>query len=161
MKGKKMDEPAAKPDFEILAQYVKDLSFETPSLPKALFEKIEGQPSLEVSMEVKTYRSGDNLYEVVLGSKIRSKVLEATLFLVDVSFAGMVVINADGDEARTRIITKAVPAQLFPFMRAIVADITKDSGFPPVVLKAVDFDNIEMRPSDAPAPAPDASAPKA
>ena len=144
-----MNATEKKPDFEILAQYIKDLSFETPALPKALFEKMEGQPSLEVSMDVKTYRSGDNLYEVVLGSKIRSRAGEGTLFLVDVSFAGMVVVNAAQDDARERIITKSVPAQLFPFLRSIVADVTKDSGFPPVVLKAVDFGSIEMRPMDA------------
>jgi preprotein translocase subunit SecB len=146
-----MEKPEAKPDFEILAQYIKDMSFETPALPKALFEKIEAAPALEVSMEVKTAQAGDKLFEVALGNKMRSRADDRMLFVADLSYAAMVVVNVEDEAKRMHILTKSVPAHLFPFVRALIADLTKDSGFPPVVLKAVDFDAIEMKPLQPPA----------
>jgi preprotein translocase subunit SecB len=150
-----MEKPDAKPDFEILAQYIKDMSFETPALPKALFEKIEAAPALEVSMEVKTVRAGDSLFEVALGNRVQSRAGDRVLFVADISYAAMVAVHVADEAERMRILTKSVPAHLFPFVRALVADLTKDSGFPPVVLKAVDFDAIEMKPMRPPAAVPE------
>ena len=84
-----------KPEFEILNQYIKDLSFETPTSPKIFFEKIEEQPQVEIGLEVKTMKIGEALYENVLEMKVANKVKENAIFIAEISYGAVVGINAE------------------------------------------------------------------
>ncbi|MDR2098506.1 MAG: protein-export chaperone SecB [Rickettsiales bacterium] len=146
-----MQASGKKPDFEILNQFVKDLSFEAPSSPKIFFDKIEGSPNIEIGLEVKTAPAGEKLFEVVLNLKIKNTLKESTLFLIELSYAAMAVVNTEDAAAREKILIKTVPAHLFPFVRAIVADLTRESGFNPFILQPINFD--EMKAQQTPPPA--------
>lgn len=132
--------------FEILNQFIKDLSFEAPNSPRIFFEKIEEKPNAEVGFEIKSVGVGENLFEVNLHLTVKHSLKERVLYLIELSYSAMVAINSENSkEENTNILLKQVPAYLFPFARGIVSDLTKESGFPPFVLAPIDFDKVEVK----------------
>lgn len=130
--------------YEILNQFIKDLSFEAPNSPKIFFEKIEEKPNVEINFSVKSAAVSEKLFEVNANLTVKNTLKEHTLYLIELSYSSMVAIEESVEkEEKEEIILKKVPAYLFPFMRAIVADLTKDSGFPPFIVAPIDFDNIK------------------
>jgi preprotein translocase subunit SecB len=144
-----MERAEGKPEFEILTQFIKDLSFEAPSSPKVFFEKTEGTPNIEIGLEIKTAPAGEKLFEVVMNMKIKNTLKDATLFLIELSYAAMTVVNNEDKAARENILVRLVPAHLFPFARAIIADLTRESGFNPFILQPINFDEMKARPAAA------------
>lgn len=136
--------------YEILNQFIKDLSFEAPNSPKIFFERLEEKPSIEVGFEVNSKQAGENLFEVNLHVTVKNSIRNNVLYFIELSYSSMVGIAQDNkDEENTEILIRKVPAQLFPFVRAIIADLTRESGFPPFVLAPVNFDNVEIKRNDA------------
>ena len=132
-------------EFEILNQFIKDLSFEAPSSPRIFFEKTSEAPKVETQFEVKTTNSGDNLYEVNLHVILKNTTSNDTLFLIELSYSAMVAVKINSDnDAISEILIRRVAPYLYPFAREIIANIIKDSGFPPFVMAPVDFDKIEI-----------------
>ncbi len=133
--------------FQILNQFLKDLSFEAPSSPAVFFEKNETAPSIDTKFEIKTINSGENLFEVNLQLQVSSKIAEKTLFLIEISYSAMVSINPQELAADKIVETliKEVSPYLYPYVREIVSILTKDSGFPPFVMTAIDFNKIEIQ----------------
>ncbi len=132
--------------FEILNQFTKDLSFEAPNSPRIFFEKIEEKPNIEVGFEIKSIPSGEHLFEVNIHLTVKSSIKDRTLYLIELSYSSMVALNAENTEAEnTDILLKQVPAYLFPFARGIVADLTKETGFPPFILAPIDFSKVEVK----------------
>ena len=137
------DEAAAQaPQVGILTQYTKDLSFENPGAPQSL--QMEGQPRIEINVNVNARRAGDDLYEVEL--KIDAKALneEATAFVVELLYAGLFGLRNIPDEALEPFLVVEAPRLLFPFARRIIADATRDGGFPPLLLEPIDFASLYM-----------------
>jgi preprotein translocase subunit SecB len=120
------------------AQYVKDLSFENPNAPKVLTENL-GQPDVEISVSVGAKQVGENQYEVVLNLGAKAVVGETPMFLVDLTYAGLVSPQGvSGDDINPLIMIEA-PRLLFPFARALISDATRDGGFMPLNIQPVDF----------------------
>ena len=149
--------------FEILNQFIKDLSFEAPNSPRIFFEKIEEKPNVEVGFEIKSAPAGAHLFEVNIHLTVKNSLKERTLYFIELSYSSMVALNAENtNEENTDILLKQVPAYLFPFARSIVTDLTKESGFPPFVLAPIDFSKVEVKqqpvsgeaPANETAPAP-------
>ena len=140
-----MENVQAKPEFEILNQYIKDLSFEAPSSPRIFFEKAEGQPKIDLNLEVKTAKMGDELFEVALHIKITNMLAEKTLFIIELAYAAMSAVRITEEAALKHALTKTIPAHMFPFVRAIIAGVTADSGFAPFVLNPINFDKVELK----------------
>ncbi|MBD5404931.1 protein-export chaperone SecB [bacterium] len=132
-----------KPEFEILNQFIKDLSLEAPNSPKIFFEKIEEKPNMEINLEVKSTPVNEKLFEVVLHIKVKNSLKENALYLIDLSYGAMVVLNVEDEETKKAHLLKSVPAYLFPFVRSLIADLTKDSGFMPFVLQPINFDGLK------------------
>jgi preprotein translocase subunit SecB len=141
-----MENKTKSPDFEILNQFIKDMSFEAPSSPKIFFEQVQDKPNIEIGLEVKTQPAGDSLFEVGVNLKVKNTVGSMTVFLIELSYAAMVVTKIEDAAARENILSRSVPAYLFPFIRGVVADITRVSGFTPFVLAPINFDTIEKIP---------------
>ncbi len=134
------------PKFEILNQFIKDLSFEAPNSPKIFFDKIEDKPNMEINLEVKSTPVNENLFEIVLHIKVKNSVKENVLFFIDLSYGAMVVLHEKDEEVRKNILLKSVPAHIFPFVRSLIAELTKESGFMPLVLQPIDFNVLQAQP---------------
>ena len=120
------------------AQYVKDFSFENPNAPKVLTENF-GQPDVEISVSVGAKLIGENQYEVVLNLGAKAVVAETPMFLVDLTYAGLVSPQGvTGDDINPLIMIEA-PRLLFPFARALISGATRDGGFMPLNIQPVDF----------------------
>ena len=120
------------------AQYIKDLSFENPNAPGILIEG-SNQPDVEIAVNVGAQLTGENRYEVTLNLAAKASTGETVMFLVDLTYAGLVTPEgASTDEINPLIMIEA-PRLLFPFARAIISDATRDGGFMPLNIQPVDF----------------------
>ncbi|MDE2582455.1 MAG: protein-export chaperone SecB [Rhodospirillales bacterium] len=140
-------------------QYVKDLSFEVPGAPQ-IFSQMRAQPQVNINLDVQARRieEGQNLYEVSL--VIRAEAQEpatqghsagngagqgqgaaagATIFVAELTYSGVFTLNGLPDNAIEPVLLVECPRILFPFARNILSDVTRDGGFPPVLLQPIDF----------------------
>ena len=128
------------PMFTINAQYVKDLSFENPNIPGLL--QLETEPSVEMNIDVKGTKLNDNLYEVVLTMTCKGNSGDVPLFVTELSYASLVSLNSVPDEQIQRLLVVDCPTLMFPFARNIIAEVTRDGGYPPILMQIVDFNAI-------------------
>lgn len=126
------------------AQYTKDLSFEVPTAPQVFLDMQSSQPDIGINIEVNARPAGDNLFEVELSVTANCKVAEKTGFILELLYAGLFTINVP-EEHRQAVLLIECPRLLFPFARNIIADVTRDGGFPPVMLGQVDFVGMYQR----------------
>jgi preprotein translocase subunit SecB len=139
------DSAAAAPQaltYAINAQYVKDFSFENPRSPQ-VFAMAGQQPQVSVGVGVNVNRLGDTAYEVVLSINANAKHNEDAVFVVELSYAGIVTAPANVSQDQLQpLLMIEVPRQLVPFARAILSNATRDGGFPPLLLSPVDFQEL-------------------
>ncbi len=126
------------PQFRILAQYVKDQSFENPNSPDS-FKQSDVAPSTDVGIDVQARRLADDQYEAALSIKVETKRESEVLFIGELVYAGIFLIKNVPEEQLQPALLIECPRMLFPFARRIVADMTRDGGFPPVMLDPIDF----------------------
>ena len=134
--GEALDAQAAGPQIQVLAQYVKDLSFENPAAPISL----QGQkPALEVGVDVQARGLGTDQYEVMIRVRADAKAATQTVFVCELTFAGVFMLKGIPQENIQPLLLIECPRLLFPFARRVVADVTRDGGFPPLLLDPIDF----------------------
>ncbi|MBW6416242.1 protein-export chaperone SecB [Celeribacter sp. PS-C1] len=125
---------------QILGQFIRDMSFENILAQKAL--KVEGRPaiSVQVALDAKK-RAEDHQFEVATKVKVESKSEsgEQTLFILELDYAGVFLIENVPDEQMHPFLMIECPRMLFPFLRRVVHDVTRDGGFPPLNLDNIDF----------------------
>lgn len=126
------------PPLTIGAQYIKDLSFEAPSTPTVFPMMHNSTPDIQVNVDVQASNIKGNTYEVVLLINAQCKIGEETAFISELSYGGVFVVNASEEHVRPLLLIEA-PRLLFPFARNIIADVTRDGGFPPLLLSPLDF----------------------
>jgi len=136
----KPEASAPNPSFVIKAQYIKDLSFENPNAPQSLAANIK--PSIDVGVDLKAQKLQEDLYEMTLHITTRAKTEENTLFLVDLAYAGIFQLANIPSERIEPLILIDCPFVLFPFARRVIADTTRDGGFPPLLLDPIDFHSL-------------------
>ena len=120
------------------AQYIKDLSFESPSAP-AVFSMLQNNsPDIQINVDVSANKLQENTYEVILLIKAQCTTGETTAFILELSYGGIFGINAAEEHHRPLLLIEC-PRLLFPFARNIVADATRDGGFPPLMISPLDF----------------------
>jgi preprotein translocase subunit SecB len=140
-----MAEDAEQPSLTINTQYVKDHSFENPNAPTIYGAMRTERPDINVSVEVTPTQLQDQVYEVVLGLKASAKVGETTAFIVELDYAAVISLAPGlSEEVRERLVMVEVPRHLFPFARAILADDTRDGGFPPLMMSPIDFAQLYL-----------------
>ena len=120
------------------AQYVKDLSFESPAAPDC-FVKTLGQPDVQIGVNVTAQRINETLFEIELILTATAKVEEKILFVAELSYAGLMSATNISDDNIQRLMMIEGPRLLFPFARAIMSDTTRDGGFLPLNLNPIDF----------------------
>lgn len=138
--------PAAAPEApqvntRILAQFIKDMSFENILAQKGTSSDTN-QPEIgvQVNLDAKK-RSVEGQYEVIVKVAITSKTKESgdALFLMEMEYAGLFQIEGLPEEQLHPYLMIECPRLLFPFIRRIVSDVTRDGGFPPLNLEQIDF----------------------
>lgn len=126
------------PPLVVKGQYIKDLSFENPRAPASLME-LKQPPEVAVKVDVQTQSLAESNYEVVLTVNVEAKSGEDTLFLVELSYGGVFNLNNVPQDYIQPLLLIECPRLLFPFARNIIADATRDGGFPALLIQPVDF----------------------
>jgi preprotein translocase subunit SecB len=139
----------AQPPLVVNIQYVKDLSFEVPGAPQ-IYTTLRAQPSVAINLDVQARRivEGGSSYEVTL--MIRAEATDPSaqangqapapiVFVAELTYAGVFTLTGLPDNAVEPILLVECPRILFPFARNILADVSRDGGFPPVFLQPIDF----------------------
>ena len=139
------DQPAAAPQQQIQqpiaiqAQYVKDLSFENPGAPAALAGQNQA-PQIAINLDLDGKQLGERQFEILLKIDANATVKDQTVFLVELSYGGVCQIaNEVPAEQVTAIAMIEGARQLFPFARAVLANATRDGGYPPLLMNPVNF----------------------
>jgi preprotein translocase subunit SecB len=129
------------PQIGIMGQYLKDFSFENPSAPQSLQDMAQTRPDINVNVNLNARRIGDEGYEVVLNITAKAELTEKQLigFVVEISYAGLFGVRNLPQENLEPFLLIECPRLLFPFARRIIADATRDGGFPPLLLDPIDF----------------------
>ncbi|MGE4218099.1 MAG: protein-export chaperone SecB [Alphaproteobacteria bacterium] len=136
---------AGAPPLAIRAQYIKDLSFESPAAPQVFYQG-SGNPSVSIQVNVTADRLEEKLFEVVLNVEARADTdAGEPVFVVELAYGGVVQVGAVPDEHVRPLILIEGPRLLFPFARAVVADVTRDGGFPPLMIAPIDFVDMFRR----------------
>ena len=132
---------SASPSFTIRGQYIKDLSFENPNAPQSL-NAVNNRPNIDVNVDLKAAKLQDELYEMTLHIAARAVDNGNTLFLAELAYAGIFQIAGVPEDRIEQLIMIDCPFVLFPFARRVMADITRDGGFPPLMLDPIDFHSL-------------------
>lgn len=128
------------PKMQVLGQFVRDLSFENIMVQKGVKGEVAPEISVQVSLDAKK-RSIENQYEVISKYSIASKNKEGgeTLFMIELEYGGIFVVEGVAEEQLHAFLLIECPRMLFPFVRRLVADVSREGGFPPLNLETVDF----------------------
>ncbi len=132
------DTAAAEQPIIINAQYIKDLSFEAPGAPMIFSKMQEENPDMSVSVNVAANPLQDNTFETVLEIQAECKIKDEVAFILELVYAGVFTINVPDEHVQPVLLVES-PRLLFPFARNILADVSRDGGFPPLMLGPLDF----------------------
>ncbi|MCT8989141.1 protein-export chaperone SecB [Chelativorans sp. SCAU2101] len=126
------------PSLTVLTQYIKDLSFENPGAPQTLRVR-DKAPAISINVNVNANPLNVPEYEVVLTLTARAEVDKNVMFNVELVYGGVFRIQGFPQEHMLPLLFIECPRLLFPFARQIVADATRNGGFPPLMIDPIDF----------------------
>lgn len=135
--GNGSDGNAEQPQAATLAQYIKDLSVESPSAPQVF--QWQDAPSLDVGFNLNVEKVSDDVNEVMLKVEVKAQSQNGIHFLVDLTFAGLFGLRNFPEEAVAPFLLIEAPRLLFPFARQIICESIQNAGFPPLLLEPIDF----------------------
>jgi preprotein translocase subunit SecB len=131
------------PAIGMLSQYIKDLSVENPNAPQSY--TWESQPQIDVQVNIQVAAVADDVHEVTLTLSSKASGDEGVRFNVELEYATLFgVRNVEPDQAHQFLYGEA-PRLMFPFARRVIADATRDAGYPPLVLEPIDFNSLYMQ----------------
>lgn len=129
--------------FVIEKIYVKDLSLEAPNTPQIFLQRETPQVGIELSNSAKQLEDG--LYDVAITVTVTSKIEDKTVFLVEVTQAGIFQARNIPEENLEGLLAVTCPNILFPYVREIVSDLVVRAGFPPVLLSPINFEAMYLQ----------------
>ena len=134
------EEEAAPAQMRVLGQYIRDMSFENIMAQKGGGADVQPDVQVEVKLDAKK-RTVENQYESAIKLNVTSKDTagDTTLFLLEVDYVGIFHIENIPDDQIHPFLLIECPRMIFPFLRRIVSDVTRDGGFPPLNLENIDF----------------------
>jgi preprotein translocase subunit SecB len=131
------EDAAQAPGVRILAQFVRDFSFENPRAPEALRGGV--QPQIDLGVEMNARGRDDGLYEVDLKLSAQANRDDGPMFVVELLYGGLFQITGVPAE---EVLLIECPRYLFPFARRLISDVTSEGGFPPFLLDPIDFAGV-------------------
>ena len=130
------------PRATIVNQYIKDLSFENPNAYD-VFKVFAGTtPKIDVAIDINGIKKADEAYEVDLKFTITTKQDDISAFVIELVYSGLFAVKNMTDESVQPFLHIQAPFILFPFARRVIADITRDGGYPPLMLDPIDFASL-------------------
>ena len=124
----------------VLAQYIRDMSFENILAQKGVTGDAQPEIQVQVNLDARK-RKVDNQFEVITKLNITSKTKEKgePLFVLEIEYAGVFHVEGVPEDQMHPYLLIECPRITFPFLRRIVSDVTRDGGFPPLNLETIDF----------------------
>ena len=122
----------------ILAQYLKDLSFENPKAPQSLMNS-DSNPQIDISVNVNARALAETDFEVELELQAKAVESDEVVFAAELLYAGIFRLENMPEETMHPVVLVECPRMLFPFARHILADATRNGGFPPLMIDPIDF----------------------
>jgi preprotein translocase subunit SecB len=144
------------PQLTVVAQYIKDLSFENPNAPRSLMAGQQPQIAIQINVGATPLENNDT--EVVLKLDGKAEVNGELIFAFELAFGGILRMRNVPPESMNAVVMIEGPRLLFPFAREIIASTVRNGGFPPLLLDPVDFVGLyrqrmaQMQPANQPAP---------
>jgi preprotein translocase subunit SecB len=132
------------PQLIVNAQYVKDLSFENPRAPQSLMQP-SGPPQVDIGVDVKARNLAPETFEVMLTINASAKAGGEPVFIAELAYCAVVTVKGADDASLPLILLVETPRIIFPFARAVIADATRDGGFPPLLINPIDFGELMRR----------------
>lgn len=151
------------PQMRVLGQFIRDMSFENIMAQKGAPADVQPDVQVQVNLDAKK-RAGDSQYETAIKLNITSKAKDgdATLFVLEIDYVGIFQVENVPEEQMHPYLLIECPRMIFPFVRRIVSDVTRDGGFPPLNMDVIDFVQLyrselaRRQAEQAPAPTPNA-----
>ena len=130
----------AQPRLQILGQFIRDMSFENVAAQKGIEGNVQPDIQVQVNLDARQ-READKNFEVILKLNIESRAKEADekLFILEIEYAGVFNIENVPDDQMHPFLLIECPRMIFPYLRRIVGDVTRDGGYPPLNLDNIDF----------------------
>ena len=128
------------PQIGMIAQYIKDFSFENPNAPAVY--SWAGQPRIDVQFNIGTTQVGDDVHETALKIDVTAEADEGVAFKLELLYGGLFALQNVPADALQPFLLGEGPRLLFPFARRVVADAVRDGGFPPLMLDPIDFNGL-------------------
>ena len=129
------------PGIRILAQFIRDLSFENPRAPESL-RAGAAQPQIDLGVEMNARGRDDGFFEVELKLSAKANREDGALFVVELLYGGIFQITGVAQDDMEPVLLIECPRFLFPFARRVIADVTSEGGFPPLLLDPIDFAGV-------------------
>jgi preprotein translocase subunit SecB len=131
------------PTVGLISQYVKDLSFENPNAP-AVYQWAD-QPRIEVQFNIGATQVGEDVHEVVMKIEASAATDDGTAFAIELSYGALFGVRNVPEEQVQQFMLSEAPRLVFPFARRVIADTTRDGGFPPLMLEPIDFNGLYLQ----------------
>lgn len=137
------EEKPAAPQMKVLTQFVRDLSFENIMAQKGIGGEVAPDITVQVNLDAKK-RTTEDQYEVSVKVKVEAKSKDTgdAMFLMEMDYVGIFHVSGVPEDQMHPFLLIECPRMLFPFLRRIVSDVTRDGGFPPLNLETIDFLNL-------------------
>ncbi len=129
---------------QVVAQYIKDLSFENPNVQR-LLKGPGDNPNMKLEVNVNARNVEENLYESAIELAAHATSKAGTIYEMELVYAGLFRIDSIPKNALEPFLLINCPALIFPFVRRLVADLSREGGFPPLLLDPIDFGNLYMQ----------------
>lgn len=126
----------------ILGQYIKDLSFENPTPAQTIQKLSQEQPSMKINVNLNAQQINEEIFEVDLKITATAETNDEAAFVAELVYSGLFGIKNLPPEQLQPFLMVEAPRQIFPFARRIIADVTRDGGFPPLMLEPIDFASL-------------------
>ena len=139
--GAAAPQPGTAPSMNLVGQYIRDLSFENPGAPATLLAG-GANPAFNVSISVGVKKQNDEIYAVELTLNAKANREETVLFNVELVYGGIFRLKNVPEAQMSPLLMVECPRLIFPFARQVLASVTQQGGFPPLMMEPVDFSAI-------------------
>jgi preprotein translocase subunit SecB len=130
---------ASAPQVMVNAQYIKDLSFESPRAPESFMQQPAVQPQVSLNVDVKARGLAQDLFESVLSIRAEARAQDDPIFVVELAYGAVVTVKNAPEEMVRALLLIEIPRLVFPFARGVIANTVRDGGYPPLLINPIDF----------------------
>jgi len=129
---------------QVVGQFIRDLSFENPNVIR-LLDGPGDNPNLKIEVNVNAEHTRDDLFQSAIDFKAHATNKDGTIYIMECVYGGLFKLQNVPQQALEPFLLINCPTILFPFLRRLVADITREGGFPPLLLDPIDFGSLYLR----------------